>query len=288
MNDKKNTSVEFYPSALTIAGSDSGGGAGIQADLRTFNAYGIFGCSAITAVTAQNPLEVTGITPIPAEMVTLQIDTVLKEIPIKYAKSGMIPNTECAEAVADAVKKHRIFLICDPVAVASSGTALQKKETLQAMKNILFPHCKWITPNIPEAEILLNKKINSYNAMLDAARELYETTNCSVLLKGGHLENRNTVSDVICCKGEIFVLKSPLADLDTVSESHGSGCTVSAAFTAGLAMGMDWKNAMIDAKAFVLGSMRETAKIGPDIFAMYPPTEDCRHEITLSALKKKK
>ena len=182
MNNKKNTSVEFYPAALTIAGSDSGGGAGIQADLRTFNAYGIFGCSAITAVTAQNPFEITGITNIPAAQVALQIDTVLKEINVKYAKSGMIPSPDCVEAVADAVKKHNLFLVCDPVGVASSGAVLQSQETLKAMKEKLFPLCKWVTPNIPEAEKILNRKINSFGAMEQAALEIHEKYGCNVLL----------------------------------------------------------------------------------------------------------
>ena len=288
MNDKKNTSVEFYPAALTIAGSDSGGGAGIQADLRTFNAYGVFGCSAISAVTAQNPFEVTGITQITPDMLALQIDTVLKEIPLKYAKSGMLPTNESIEVVADAVKRHHLYLVCDPVAVATSGAALQKKQCIKTMKNVLFPQCRWITPNIPEAELLLDRKIRSISDMEQAAVELYECAGCNVFLKGGHLENQKSACDTVCFKGEIFFLKSPWEDLDTAVESHGSGCTLSAALTAGLAMGIDWKNALIDAKAFVLGSLRETAQIGPEIFAMYPPTEDCRHEVTLAARKKKK
>lgn len=289
MNDKKNTSVEFYPAALTIAGSDSGGGAGIQTDLRTFNAYGIFGCSAITSVTAQNPFEVSAIVNIPAETVALQIDTVLKEIPVKFAKSGMLPTAECIEAVADAVKRHKLFLICDPVAVASSGAVLQKKEALDTMKQLLFPQCKWITPNIPEAEMLLNRQIRDFNAMKKAALELYELAGCNVLLKGGHLEAESQYcSDAVCVKGDLFTLKSPAVEFDTATESHGSGCTLSAAITAGFAMGMDWKNSLIDAKAFVLGSMRETAQIGPEVFAMYPPTEDCRHEVSLSANSRKK
>ena len=288
MIDKKNTSVELYPAALTIAGSDSGGGAGIQADLRTFNAYGIFGCSAVTAVTAQNPLEVTGIVNIPAAAVALQIDTVLKEIPVKYAKTGMLPDGECIEAVADAVKRHKLFLVCDPVGAATSGASLQNKEALEVLKKVLLPQCRWITPNVPEAETILNRKIADFNAMKSAAIELYESTGCNVLLKGGHLISRLLASDAVCVKGEIFSLQSPAVDLDTNSESHGSGCTLSAAITAGFAMGMDWKNALLDAKAFVLGSMRETAMIGNDIFAMYPPTEDCRHEVKLSQNKRKK
>ena len=289
MEKKRKKQLEkSYPAALTISGSDSGGGAGIQADLRTFNAYGIFGCSAITAVTAQNPLEITGIVNIPAEAVALQINTVLKEIPLKFAKTGMLPDASVVEVTAEAAKKHKLFLICDPVSTSSSGAVLQKKDTLAALKKYLFPICKWITPNIPEAEAILNKKIRDFNAMKSAALELFETTGCNILLKGGHLENSANASDAVCVKGEIYTLKSPSVELDTNAESHGCGCTLSAALTAGFAMGMDWKNSLIDAKAFTLGSMRETAMIGNDIFAMYPPTEDCRHEVNLSANSRKK
>ena len=283
MNDKKNTSVEFYPAALTISGSDSGGGSGIQADLRTFNAYGIFGCSAITSISAQNPLETAGIVNIPASAIALQIDTVLKEIPVKYAKCGTLPDANSISAVADAVNKHHLFLICDP-----TKKIVQSKDMLDTLKKELLPICKWFTPNIPEAEMILQRKIKDFNAMKSAALELFESTGCNIILKGGYLENTVHASDAVCVKGEVFTLKSPVAELDSASESHGRGCTFSAALTAGFAMGMDWKNSLTDAKAFVLGSLRETAMIGPDIFAMYPPTEDCRHEVKLTANSRKK
>ena len=282
MTEKKNKTIELYPTALTIAGSDSGGGAGIQADLRTFNAYGVFGCSAITAITAQNPLDITGVVNIPAAEVVRQIDTVRMEIPVKFAKSGMLPDADCIAAVADAVTKHKLELVCDPVMVATSGNVLQKKEALSVLKKELLPKAKWITPNIPEAEALLGKKIANPDAQRDAARELYEKFGCSVLLKGGHLNCRKTAQDCVCVKGEMYVLKSPAVELDSVAESHGSGCTLSAALTAGFAMGMSWQNALLDAKAFVLGSLRETAQIGPDIFAMYPPTIDCTGDVSLT------
>lgn len=288
MTEKKNKTVELYPSALTIAGSDSGGGAGIQADLRTFNAYGIYGCSAITAVTAQNPLEVTGIVNIPAAEVVRQIDTVMREIPVKFAKSGMLPDSDCISAVADAAARHQLELVCDPVMVATSGGSLQKKEALAVLKKELLPKAKWITPNVPEAEMILNRKISNADAQQSAAKELFEKFGCNVLLKGGHLNCRKTALDIVCFKGDIFSLKSPAVELDTVSESHGSGCTLSAAITAGFAMGMSWQNALLDAKAFVLGSMRETAQIGPDIFAMYPPTLDCTGEVALTKDKPRK
>jgi hydroxymethylpyrimidine/phosphomethylpyrimidine kinase len=288
MTEKKNKTIELYPSALTIAGSDSGGGAGIQADLRTFNAYGVYGCSAITAVTSQNPLEVTGIVNIPAAEVARQIDTVLREIPVKFAKSGMLPDADCIAAVADAVTRYRFELVCDPVMVSTSGSVLQKKEAVAVLKKELLPKTGWVTPNVPEAEMLLGKKITTPDAQKDAARELFEKFGCNVLLKGGHLSCRKTALDAVCFKGELLVLKSPAVDLDTVSESHGSGCTLSAALTAGFAMGMSWQNALLDAKAFVLGSMRETAQIGQDIFAMYPPTMDCTGEVALLKEKPRK
>ncbi len=276
MTEKKNKTVELYPTALTISGSDSGGGSGIQADLRTFNAYGIYGCSAITAITSQNPLEITGIVSVPASEVIRQTDTIMQEIPVRFAKTGMLCDTETISAVAALTAKYKLELICDP------DFATNRSENLiSALKKELLPKARWFTPNIPEAELILGKKINNFNAQKDAAKELYEKYGCSILLKGGHLDCRKTAVDAVCVKGEIFTLKSPAVELDAASESHGCGGTLSAAITAGLAMGMSWQNALLDAKAFVLGSMRETAQIGPDIFAMYPPTVDCTGDVAL-------
>ena len=276
MTEKKNKTVEFYPTALTISGSDSGGGSGIQADLRTFNAYGIYGCSAVTAVTSQNPLEITGIVNIPASEVTRQIETIMQEIPVKFAKTGMLCDEETISAVAALAAKYKLELICDPAFITG-----RTQNLASALKSNLLPETKWFTPNVPAAELLLGRKINNLNSQKDAAKELYEKYGCSVLLKGGHLDCRKTAVDAVCVKGEIFILKSPAVELDAASESHGCGSTLSAALTAGLAMGMSWQNALLDAKAFVLGSMRETAQIGPDIFAMYPPTVDCTGDVAL-------
>ena len=280
MNDKKNTSVEFYPAALTISGSNAGGTSGIQADLRTFNAYGIFGCSAVTAVAARNPLETTGIVSIPAEAVALQIETVLKEIPVKFAKTGVLTDADCVIAVAEAVKKHKLDLVCD--------LSASECQNVEVLKENLLPLCRWITADVPAAERILKRKIRDFNAMKFAAQELFEATGANVIICGEYSGNLPSVADAVCVRGELYTLKAPGVEPDTASDAHGCSCTFSAALTAGFAMGMDWKNSIADARAFVLGSLRETAMIGNDIFAMYPPTEDCRHEIKLSANTRKK
>ena len=277
MLDKKENSEVFYPAALTIGASDSGGSSGIQADLRTFNAYGIFGCSAVTAVTAQNPFEISGTVNIPPQAVALQIDTVLRETPVKFAKCGHLPDAEYVETVANAVKKHQLHLVFD-----ATSADFRQKELFSELKKHLLPAAKWVVCNILNAELLLGRKLASFDSLKGAALDIYEKSGCSVVLKG------NGSTDAICCKGEVFSLKTPAVEHDTATETHGCGDTFSAAVTAGFAMGMDWKNILTDAAAFVLGSMRETAQIGPEAFVMYPPTEDCRREIKLAAEKKKK
>ena len=142
---KNNPKNKIYPAALTIAGSDSGGGAGIQADLRTFNAFGVYGCTAITAVTSQNPKRVTRIDALPAEGVVSQIDTVLEAVAIRHAKSGMLFSAEIVSAVADAVKRHRIPLVVDPVMVSTSGSVLLENSAIEALKRELLPLAEWIT-----------------------------------------------------------------------------------------------------------------------------------------------
>ena len=151
MTEKKNgKKAAYYPGALTIAGSDSGGGAGIEADLRTFNALGVFGCAAITAVTAQNPLRVTRIDAVPGPGVAAQIDAVLEKIAVRCAKTGMLFTAENVRAVAEVVKRRKLELICDPVMVSTSGHKLMEDEALSAMAEELLPLASWITPNLPE------------------------------------------------------------------------------------------------------------------------------------------
>lgn len=279
-NKNKN---EFYPAALTIAGSDSGGGAGIQADLRTFNAFGVFGCTAITAVTAQNPREVRRIDPVPAEGVRAQIDAVMAAVAVRYAKSGMLAEAAIVENVADAVETHRLKLIADPVMVSTSGAVLLAPDAIDAVRRLLLKRAAWITPNLPEAELLLDRKLRNERDYREAALACHELFGASVLLKTGHAPAGKFAVDYVCCDRTLYALSSPrLPSVRGVS--HGTGCTLSAALTAALAMGMPWKQALCEAKAFVLGSLRETVPIGPNLSAMYPPVEDHLNAVRLEKL----
>ncbi len=276
---KNNPKNKIYPAALTIAGSDSGGGAGIQADLRTFNAFGVYGCTAVTAVTSQNPKRVTRIDPVAAEGVSAQIDAVMDAVAIRHAKSGMLFSAEIVEAVADAVKRHKLPLVLDPVMVSTSGSVLLEQSAIEALKKELLPLAEWITPNLPEAELLLGRKLCSERDCLDAARECHEKWGASILLKSGHAPAGKFADDFVCREGQLYRLRS--RRLPERGCSHGTGCTLSAAITAALALEMPWKNALCEAKAFVLGSMEEFVEIGRGVMAMYPPVEDRIDQVRL-------
>lgn len=283
-NKKKTPAAEYYPCALTIAGSDSGGGAGIEADLRTFNALGVFGCAAITAVTAQNPETVSRIDLLPAAAVTAQIDTVLSKIAVRCVKTGMLGSAENAAAVAEAVKKHKLKLICDPVLVATSGRKLLEDDAVDTVCRELLPHALWITPNIPECEFLLGKKLAPGEGLLEGAQELAEKFRTNVFLKGGHDSSSKRAVDYVCYKGELFTLSSPKIKIPPFA-SHGTGCTLSAAMTAMTALGFSWSDMLQDAKAFTFGSLRENVEIGQGISAMYPPVEDSLELISMERSK---
>lgn len=275
----------YYPAALTIAGSDSGGGAGIQADLRTFAATGVFGASAITALTAQNPFEVTGIHAVPADFVKAQLDAVLKHISFGAAKTGMLFNSEIIEVVAERMKKSGIILVTDPVMISTSGAALLKKEAAKTLMEKLLPVAKWVTPNIPEAEVISGIKIKNFSDMKKAALHCAEKFGNSFIVKGGHIDQNNgEMTDVAAHKGNLYAISSPAAETEGHEALHGTGCTFSAAFTACLAGGLDWQEAIKYAKAFVLGSLSEAAMIGKDLYAMYPPLEDYSSQISFKRL----
>ena len=282
---RKKTEKKSYPAALTIAGSDSGGGAGIQADLRTFNAYGVYGFSAVTAVTSQNPRAVSRIDAIPAAGVAGQISAVAGTLDVEYAKSGMLVSQDIVNVVAEAVEKYDLKLVCDPLMISTSGKKLLDDAAVEMMRSVLFPRAQWITPNVPEAETLLGKTIVSVPDMILAAKELEDLYGCSVVLKGGHLaENPSGKGlprsvDVVCRKGELWKLSSLKMELPGFA-SHGTGCTFSSAFTAGLALGISWQDAICAAKSFVLGSLVENVCIGSGIFAMYPPGNDYSDSVT--------
>ncbi|MBW7907607.1 MAG: bifunctional hydroxymethylpyrimidine kinase/phosphomethylpyrimidine kinase [Kiritimatiellae bacterium] len=247
------------PVALTIAGSDSGGGAGIQADLQTFSAWGVFGTTAITCVTAQNPSGVSAIQAIEAATVKEQIRKVCEAFPVAAAKTGMLFSAEIIRAVAEADEEFGIpVLVVDPVMVAASGARLLQPDAVEAICATLLPTARVITPNLHEAEILLGRPIPNVQELRVAAREIGERFDIACVAKGGHLPGDH-VTDVLFDEGEEAVFTSPR--LPHV-ETHGCGCTFSAALTAGLARGMLMRDAVRHAKGFVNGALENALKIG--------------------------
>lgn len=245
--------------ALTIAGSDSGGGAGIQADLKTFGALGVYGTSAITAVTAQNTVEVTQIQEIRPEMVAAQIDAVAQDIGVDAAKTGMLWNVAIIEAVALAVKRHRLpNLVVDPVTVSKSGARLLADGALRALGTRLLPLAAMVTPNISEAESLAGMRIGDIETMREAARRIHDLGVPRVVIKGGHLEGPNSV-DLYFDGKEFQELKE---ERIRTRSTHGTGCTFSAAITAYLAHGLPPLDAVARAKEYLTAALRSAPEIG--------------------------
>ena len=289
---RKKTVEKSYPVALTVAGSDSGGGAGVQADLRTFSAFGVYGCSAITAVTCQNPRGVSRIDFIPAAGVAEQIRMVAGCFDLAYAKSGMLGSAENVEAVAAAVKQFKLKLVCDPVMISTSEARLFTGDVAGTMKSQLFPCVSWLTPNVPETEFILQRQVTSFADMCDAAKELADKFGCSVWLKGGHLIQEavkgiglRRVTDVICAENSLWKISSLMADVPKYT-SHGTGCTLSAALTATLALDLPWQDAVCESRAFVLGSLVEHVRIGNGLCAMYPAGNDYTNSIQFEEVRR--
>jgi hydroxymethylpyrimidine/phosphomethylpyrimidine kinase len=242
---------------LTIAGSDSGGGAGIQADLKTFAAHGVHGTSAITAVTAQNSVTVAASFALPAEMV-VQIEAVASDMPVAAAKTGMLATSEIVDAVARAVARLQIpHLVVDPVMVAKSGDRLLDLPAVEAYVLRLFPLAALITPNLFEAEVLLGRPVRTLDDMHRAARELKERGPRAVLVKGGHLEGDSV--DVFYDGARLEEL--PAARIPT-RNTHGTGCTYSAAIAARLALGAGLLEAVKGAKEYVTEAIRGAYSVG--------------------------
>ena len=240
------------PVVMTIAGSDSGGGAGIQADLKAFAALGAFGTSAITCLTAQNPSEVHGILAVTPAMVTLQVETICAGFPVAAAKTGMLYSTAIIEAVARTIKHRRIpWLVVDPVMIATSGTRLLRRDAVRVLCNRLLPLADVITPNLPEAEALCSHAIGTLRDMESAAREIGTRYRAACVVKGGHLPDQ-TVTDMLYHSGRIYSFRSARLQVST----HGTGCMFSAALTALLARGIDLPGAVQGAKRYVLGVLK--------------------------------
>ena len=273
----------ILPAVLTVAGSDSGGGAGIQADLRTFNALKVYGCSVITAVTSQNPDEVRRVDVLPEEAVKTQLETVLDLFPVRFAKTGMLANEKIIACTAFLAEKYNLKLIVDPVMVSTSGARLLEESAVSAMRKLLFPRASWITPNIPEAELLCGKKLSTPSDLAGVALELHEKFKCNVILKSGHLTCVDRMADIVCCEGKLYSLSSPVAVIRGNS-SHGTGCTLSAAIAALLATGKSWQESLTEAKAFVYGSLLESRPLNGTLFQMYPPEKQYLEQINLEEL----
>lgn len=248
MNQKRR-----YPTALTIAGSDSGGGAGIQADLKTFSAMGVFGASVLTAITAQNTREVRQVEILPTSLVRLQLETVFDDIKIDAVKTGMLPTPEIIEVVADIVDRYAITnLIIDPVMVATSGSRLTSVQTADSFREFLFPRLSLLTPNIPEAEVLTGLSILSQDDMRKAGNCLLQQGCRAVLIKGGHLAETRS-SDILFQQGEEPLVLS--SDHIATDNLHGTGCSLASAITAGLAVGQKLSDAIASAKRYITGAI---------------------------------
>ncbi len=249
------------PRALTIAGSDSGGGAGIQADLKTFAALGVFGTSAITAITAQNTLGVTAVAEVPVEVINDQIDAVVSDIGVDAAKTGMLSSVEIVKCVAEAVERLELSpLVVDPVMVAATGAQLLRDDAVESVKERLVPLATVITPNIPEAEVLTGIEIASVDDMELVGGELVEAGAGAAVVKGGHLEDGSgRVTDVLVTRDGAKRFTS--LRIDTTS-NHGTGCTFASSIAAHLAHGLDLESAVDSAQRYVWNAMANASPIG--------------------------
>ena len=246
--------------ALSIAGSDSGGGAGIQADLKTFSAFGVYGMTVITAVTAQNTVEVSGIAEIPLEIIEKQLEAVLLDIGTDSVKTGMLANEKIVSLVAAIIEKQRLKnVVVDPVMIAKSGDTLISPSAISVLKTLLIPQATVLTPNIPEAVELLGIEINTLEDMKDAVVELHKYGCQYVVLKGGHLKSCSEAVDVVYdgksveeMRGHFFATKN----------THGTGCTFASAIAAGLAKGYTPHRAIVSAKKYISHAIKSSFNLG--------------------------
>ncbi len=252
MNEKKN--VQFTR-LLTIAGSDSGGGAGIQADLKTFSALGCFGMSVITALTAQNTQSVTDIHPVPVSFVEKQMDAVLDDIGVDAVKIGMLFSAKLITSVVSGLKKHRCQnIVLDPVMVAKSGDKLLQDDAIHALLHELAPLADVLTPNLLEAEVILGEKLTDSESVKEAAVRISSQTGSHVLLKGGHA-NGGDIVDILCRKDTNRIIEFPHPRIDTPN-THGTGCTLSSAIASYLGRGETVEKSVEKAVSFLQMAIR--------------------------------
>jgi len=252
-------STPSLPIALTIAGSDSGGGAGIQADLKTFHQFGVFGTSAVTAITAQNTLGVQAIHPIPVETVRAQIDAIAQDLRPAGLKSGMLATKELVEVIAQAIQEYGLDrYVMDPVMVATSGDRLLDQDAEAALTSSLLPLATLVTPNLREARILTGLPIRDQAGMREAARALVDMGAGAALIKGGHLEE-GEITDLLYDGLAEYSWSRPRIDTD---QTHGTGCTLSAAVAACLARGMELAQAVDLGVDFIARAIAQAPGLG--------------------------
>lgn len=247
------------PKVLTIAGSDSGGGAGIQADLKTFSALRTYGMSVLTAITAQNTLSVTAVHETPPEIVAAQIEAVAEDLRPDAVKTGMLSSAAIIETVAEQVKKHALApLVVDPVMVAKSGDRLLREDAVEALKERLLPLADVLTPNLPEAEVLVGHDFDGKEETRQAAREIVQLGAKAVVMKGGHAKG-DTVVDVLYDGSDFYEFEAPR--IETTS-THGTGCTFASAIASFLASGEELPDAVRQAKEYVTEAIRRAYPLG--------------------------
>lgn len=245
-----------YTRILTIAGSDSGGGAGIQADLKTFAAHGCYGLSVITALTAQNTVGVTAIHDVPPDFVAAQLDAVLTDIGADAVKIGMLSTPAVIETVAQKLRHYRTpNIVLDPVMVATSGDRLLRDDAIDGLRSALLPMAAIITPNLPEAEVLLGRAITSPEALQQAALDLLKLGPAAVLVKGGHFEEHHSDDGLAHAGGFVWIKAERIATRNT----HGTGCTLSSAIAAALGSGLSLVDAVQQAKRYITGAIQAGA-----------------------------
>ena len=245
--------------ALTIAGSDSGGGAGIQADLKTFAAFGVYGLSVITAVTAQNTIGVRAVQEIDPAVITAQLDAVAEDFSIGALKTGMLSSAAIIEAVVDGITRHELQpLVVDPVMVAKSGDRLLRQDAVDALRRKLLPIARVVTPNIPEAEVLAGRAIRNREDRVLAARRIMEFGARAVVIKGGH-SGEDPVVDLLVDQEGVHEYR---ANRIATTSTHGTGCTFAAAIAAGLAKGMDLAGAVGQAREYLSRALAAAPGLG--------------------------
>lgn len=252
----------IHSCALTVAGSDSGGNAGVQADLRTFHDHGLHGCTVFAALTAQNPFGVSAIHPVPPDFIRAQLDAVLGTYAVRAMKTGMLADAGAIEAVAGCLEAHpEIAKVIDPVMVATSGAKLIRDDAVDALKRHLLPLAAVITPNLPEAEILSGHPITNFATACSAAEALHAAFGAAVIIKGGHAFG-SEAEDILCTENGIRTFSAPR--LANPVSTHGTGCTFAAAITANLTLGLPLPDAVREAKAYVHRAIAGSYLVGSD------------------------